>query len=217
MLSTPDVEGLDDFIKYYRYQWAAIGAVSGLLPARILGMDGNGHINMEVIKDAEGGIENMVWTWEKYKAEGRFGIPKLGMRNAGPTVAFLFRSPERQWSRGYRPDGTSINVPNEWILRKAKKKAPTTSDAKLIWQVYRPEFTSFQKAVNQLTNGERIGVAVDEQNAVVTLDQCPHPVLVHRRSIVGHWDEEKLVVNKLFEDLVPRFMRDFKVPVKIAA
>lgn len=214
MRPTPDVETPEDFHKYYRNQYLTVNYkdIKGA-PLLVGGMDGSSVFGTVVI-NKEGAVENYILGWNSFLQSAQFGIPTLGMRNVGETVLYLYRHPERQWSRGYRPQGTVAYCPNEWELLRNNVPTPNAAHRKTVWQVFNPDYYRVGRAVELLLDGSRIGCALDARYALVTLRRCPFPVLVHRRSFVGYWDN-RMVLHKLFAELSPQIEQRFSVPVEI--
>lgn len=214
MLKTQDVENSEDFHKYYRGQYVDVIYENKNVPFRIDSLDGK-YVLGRVLLEGGKSAASYNPTWDEFRnGIGSFGIPTLGMRNTGPTVLFLYRTPERQWSRGYRPTGTSAWCPNEWDLIRANKVIPSVMDGPTVWEVFNPTYYAWNDAVSRLTGGDRIGCALNNQYAMVSLSRCPNPVIVYRRSLIGYWDD-CVVLNKLFAELGPEIQQRWSVPVKV--
>lgn len=175
-----DVETIMDFHRYYRSAW--------------LPMDDKYTINITTTDDArvyystkEKNENTMDWT--DFKKRTSFGVPQLGMREYGPTVAFFYIRPIRHSLRGFQPHYTVPHNFNSWELRNFIM--PRLSSYDVSKEIFFPTFRKTEEALAVLDSGERIGCACSPDVGVYTSYQSAAPLIAFKRYCVGYFENSR--------------------------
>jgi hypothetical protein len=151
-----------------------------------------------ILSDVEG--REIRTTWEQFKKSGGFGIPSLGLRNAGPTMLYYTSMPARQSNRGYLPDYIRVHEFDAWETRAIAK--PRTSSWEVAKEIFYPTFFTLKEAVKLLDDGQRIGCAITPNVGVYSSGHTDKAQITYKRKRIGFIDEGEVVFNSKEDRLI---------------
>lgn len=221
-----DCECPEDFYQYYRNRWFAIPDEGGTMhPATCLSTDG-GRVNITriVSKDADktGAVE-----WRDLRKVAKFGLPTIGNVAFFDTYQYMWSFARRESVKGIDPNRLQSWFPDSYGLHSEHhkrvyganfndKKAMAASRA-LLWGIYNPQYWEFDKAVEALSNGERIGCPLDVRTGLHLSKQSPYICVSSRWRTVGYLtDDRKIKVFPQFHYLVDVLKLSIPEDVKIS-
>lgn len=192
MRVTPDVETVADFGRYYRGSYIPVMQEGKLVPFQVSINDGEYILGQFLTRNADGTIQrrdSAAIRWKDFVKIARFGAPEVGMVDLGPTVVYVYLRPERQWGRGYLPQNLNVVNFNGW---DAREKLPARffepHSELLMYSLICPEHKKPKEAINQLTEGSRIGCSITNRLGLYIQKNSPSIMVAYRRNTVGYID-----------------------------
>lgn len=152
-------------------------------------VDDNGNTKVRFMDRETGHHNDVIWSEDDYELD----CPRVGMVFDGEKVAFLKRTPERQWKRGYTTNVVRTNHLNQREAREMGLESVDQSSVKIIKYVYNPTYIPMEAGMRGLSTGKLFSFPLSNKFAVVLKGDYKYPVVFYKEWIVG-WVEDGTVV-----------------------
>jgi hypothetical protein len=137
--------------------------------------------------------------------------PTLGFINVEDHAVFVRRKAHRQWKKGLRDLLLDVRVMDDRIineLREAGAKYGALFGKVHYEELYSPEYTKVDEAIEQVISGEKIARCISPKFAITSRYNIENPVLMYKDSIVGVVNNYGgIEIPKMLDHLIPMLER----------
>lgn len=185
LLGSFDCEDMRDFAQYYRGRYFGLLTEGGTIAPATLDRQTRqaDHVSLSVYDPAGSRILPVDLTRRQLEERGRFGLPILGNVPIGPTFAYVFTAPKRESAKGLSLPNCTFKFPEHgglsdklrnvmdlfWHPESRQQQAlrgevfGQAEDREIAYAIYNRSYPTGLEAVQQLEQGDRLGVPVSHR------------------------------------------------------
>jgi hypothetical protein len=205
-----DCETPDDFEQYYKGRFFAVpGSDGSLLPTTLVAYAKGADKCLLLQSYNVEEVQEQSYDWRTLRKVARFGIPVLGNVHYGDTYKYLWTYARRQSVKGLTTNNIMSWVPDKFGLARVQQRQfdnsltlSTSAERKMLWEIYNPKFYGLVEAVDLLSQGQRIGCALDGKVGLHLSRGWKDICVSYRYRTVGHYSNSKIQLTRGFEHLV---------------
>lgn len=143
------------------------------------------------------------------------GLPDVGAINVRDTVLYMWRKPERQWSRGFSGSTIGHFCVNRYELQMMELASPPLMHYESLWHVFNPQFPYAEDAFKQVDSLDYLARAWNHKYYFIVKAKAPKILVGYKRHLVGWAENAKhVILNKRFEHLAEELGQYMKVEVQ---